>query len=177
MENKYEVELHDLWHVFRRNCELVPRYEEVFLTKYGKTNEQFKVLLVIIFLIEEKKDYITLSDLVPYLGRTLMSVSSIIDRMVKYGLIEKNRDLLDRRALRLSITEEGKEYFNASVKYINRVIAKVFDNFSIEELQALNDLSCKLKKNMEGLYTQENILIPQLQKAKHLMKIVEKYTK
>jgi DNA-binding MarR family transcriptional regulator len=54
---------------------------------------------------------VTQTDIANWLDRDTTSITLIIDRMSKEGLVERIRDLKDRRAVRVIITPKGEEIF------------------------------------------------------------------
>lgn len=52
-----------------------------------------------------------LSDLGAFLGVVPTTASSVVDRMVERGLVERRRPETDRRSIALTLTEQGAEAF------------------------------------------------------------------
>ncbi|MEO3417199.1 MarR family transcriptional regulator [Roseovarius sp. CAU 1744] len=53
-----------------------------------------------------------LSDLAKYLGVVPTTASSVVDRLVERGFIERRRPASDRRSIALSLTDLGREVFD-----------------------------------------------------------------
>lgn len=60
----------------------------------------------------EQQENITLSELADRMQLTPSTMSGVVDRCVKAGMIERERSAHDRRALVLHLTDEGREKLN-----------------------------------------------------------------
>jgi DNA-binding MarR family transcriptional regulator len=95
------------WVLLRQACNLVLKCEDRTFSEYGLTTEQHSVLMA----IEHIDDPVKVTDVARWLDRSVNSVSLIIDRMLKAGLVIRRRDLPDRRAVRLTMTSRAEEAF------------------------------------------------------------------
>ncbi len=64
-------------------------------------------LVVIEFIMNHEQ--VKPSDLIEYVATTPAAITTLVDRMVKNGLIERVRDEHDRRIVWLHLTEKGKQ--------------------------------------------------------------------
>jgi len=127
MENNITVDEYDSWLILHRISDLITTYEKMVFSDANVTAQQFWVLMTIALLEGEHKNPVTISDLVPPYRRKLASTSSIVDRMEKKGLIEKKiRDLPDRRAIRIIITEYGYKILKSASKKRIKLIKDLF---------------------------------------------------
>lgn len=95
------------WMLLRQTRNLISKCEDVVFSKYVLTTEQYLVIMAIKHIEEPVK----VTDVARWLDRSVNSVSMIIDRMVKVGLVRRRRDLPDRRAVRLTITSKAEEAY------------------------------------------------------------------
>jgi len=72
--------------------------------KYDITTEQYEVLVSVKYL----GDRVNITDIAKWLRRSTNSVSMIVDRMVKVGLVTRKRDRSDRRVVYVAITSKGE---------------------------------------------------------------------
>jgi DNA-binding MarR family transcriptional regulator len=93
------------WALYHQTYNLLYKCEEVMFAKIGLTPQKYMVLMAI-RLIE---DHATVSDVAQWLDRNTNSISLIVDRMKKEGLVTRLRSLGDRRTVQLSLTQKGKE--------------------------------------------------------------------
>ena len=92
-----------LWLLLRRVGDRLDACQDSVYSKYGLTTEHFAVLAAI-----RARGPLRPSDLARLLERTPNSISMLIDRMVKAGLLRRTRDRKDRRVVSVSFTEKGK---------------------------------------------------------------------
>lgn len=136
---------HRLWVVFHQTLDLITKYEDKILEVANISREQFLVLWLMEFMKVVSHDPIIMTELSSSLYRNLNSISAIIDRMQKIGLIEKVRDLPDRRTIRLNTTIKGDNTFNKAIKVDKKVIKSLFSIFSDDEVRILLSLLKRLK--------------------------------
>jgi DNA-binding MarR family transcriptional regulator len=130
------------WLLLRQVPNLVSRCEDVVFSKYGLTTERHAVLMA----MKHIDGPVRPTDVARWLDLSVNSVSMIIDRMVKAGLVKRVRDRKDRRTVFLSITSKAdKAYVLASVagwELIQEILTPLSDNDKralIKLLESLRD--------------------------------------
>jgi DNA-binding MarR family transcriptional regulator len=83
---------------------------------------------------------ITPSRLAHYLTQETQSVTGLIDRMEKQGWVRRVRDLPDRRAIRLELTDEGEAKLAETTGPSTATESRMFDLLSPAELETLAGL-------------------------------------
>src|SRR5215211_3392408 len=83
---------------------------------------------------------ITPSRLAHYLTQETQSVTGLIDRMEKQDWVRRVRDLPDRRAIRLELTEAGEAKLAETMGPSTTTEARLFELLSADELHALSAL-------------------------------------
>jgi DNA-binding MarR family transcriptional regulator len=114
MPIKFEFENLDkgAWILLRQTYNLVLKCEDRVFSEYELTTEQHAVLMA----IKHISAPVRITDIARWLDRSVNSVSMIIDRMVKAGLVRRMRDRKDRRTVFVSMTSQTeKAYVLASV--------------------------------------------------------------
>jgi DNA-binding MarR family transcriptional regulator len=114
MTIKFEFENLDkgAWILLRQTYSLVLKCEDRVFSEYGLTTEQHAVLMA----IKHISGPVRITDIARWLDRSVNSVSMIIDRMVKAGLVRRARDRKDRRTVFVTMTSNAeKAYVLASV--------------------------------------------------------------
>jgi DNA-binding MarR family transcriptional regulator len=126
---------------------LVPRVGDAFnlchdlvFSKYGITNEQWRVLACI-----KSRGPMRPVDIAQLLERAPNSMSMLVDRMVKAGLVRRTRDRKDRRAVFVSLTNKGNEAVEPAVPAAWEFINKVASSLSYDDQCALADILETLK--------------------------------
>lgn len=149
MTKKVTLDEHRLWVIFHQTYDLITRYEENELVETGTTREQFLALWLMKFMGEVSDNPIKVTDLASSLYRSVNSTSSLVDRMERNGLIEKVRDIPDRRAIRLLVTPKGEEAFGIGLKSQRPLIKRIFSTFEDEDIKTLLSLLKKLKSKVQ----------------------------
>ena len=132
----------DVWVLCHQTYNLVSRCEEIAFAESGLTPQQHGVLMAMKYI----KGSVTVTDVAHWLDRNTNSISTLVDRMEKDGLVKRVRDLRDRRSVRLITTRKGKEKFDQATKSGWKLIEKLLSSFSEEELKTFARLMGKLRE-------------------------------
>jgi DNA-binding MarR family transcriptional regulator len=112
-----------LWFLSHRTHELLRRCEDQVYGEYNLTTEQYTMLAIIKYL----DDPVRITDVARWSGRSTNSVSMIIDRMVKAGLVRRVRDRKDRRTVIVTITSKAESALKpatlAGLEFIREVLS------------------------------------------------------
>jgi len=114
-----------LWFVIHRTHEMLKMCEDRVFLEYKLTTEQYAVLVTIKYL----DDPVRPTDVARWLGRSPNSISMMVDRMAKAGLLRRVRDRKDRREVRLVITSKGETALKpatlAGWEFIQKILSQV----------------------------------------------------
>ncbi len=131
------------WMLLRQVYNLISKCNDLVFSNYKLTTEQHSVLMAIKHIEEPVK----VTDVARWLDRSVNSVSMIIDRMVKVGLVIRRRDLPDRRAVRLTITSKAEEAFVpatiAGWELIQEILSSLSDEDRLTFIRLLETLRNK----------------------------------
>ena len=133
---------HKLWVLCHQTHNLVTKCEEQACSQGGLTPQQVGVMMA----IKRIKPPVTPTEVARWLDRSTNSVTMIVDRMEKAGLVERKRDVEDRRSLRLVITKKGDESFEQVLGPGWELIKYVLSSLTGEEMQALTRLLEKMRE-------------------------------
>jgi DNA-binding MarR family transcriptional regulator len=132
-----------VWFLTHRTHELLRRCEDQVFGEYNLTTEQYTVLVTIKYL----DDPVRPTDVARWMGRSPNSVSMIVDRMVKAGLVRRIRDRGDRREVRLVITSKGENAIKPATLAGVEFIQKILSPLSYEDRRTLVSLNEVVKDN------------------------------
>ncbi len=86
----------------------------------------------------------TMSETAATLGITTGTLTVAIDRLVRKGYVERNRDKIDRRVVRIELTKKGKLAFRMHNKFhtllVDRLVSPLDDNQQQVLLDTLNGI-------------------------------------
>jgi DNA-binding MarR family transcriptional regulator len=85
-----------------------------------------------------------MAELAAFLGLERSSVSGLVDRAVKRGLVRRDVSRDDGRAVRVSLTEEGHRLASLLVEQVGVLIAPMTDNLGAAEQKRLSGLLLRM---------------------------------
>ena len=121
-----------LWVLLRQAGHTVYQATQKELSQYGISPEQAGVLSIVQFLDNKA----TPAEISRWLLREPHTVSGILSRMEKKGLVRKTKDLVRKNLVRVTLTEKGKQAYYQSTKIES--IRQIMSCLSEEECQQLS---------------------------------------
>ena len=118
-----------LWYASHRTRTLLKMCEDQIYSKYNLTTEQFSLLAALIYSGGSARP----TDIAKWLGRSTNSISMLIDRMVKAGLLKRVRDRGDRRVVNVFITSKAENTFKPAIQASWEFIQKITSPLSNED--------------------------------------------
>jgi len=103
--------------------------EDQIYGEYNLTMEQYAVLAAIKYIGSTARP----TDIARWLGRSVNSVSMIVDRMVKADLLKRVRDRSDRRVVNVSITNKAENALKPATRAGWEFIQKITSPLSNED--------------------------------------------
>jgi len=129
MAAKFEAENSILttWLMIHRVDALLKICEDRLFSEYKLNSERYAVLVIIQYLGGSAKP----SEVARWLQRSPNSISMLADRMVRAGLIKRTRDRIDRRVVRLTISDRGKDALKPATQagwdFIREILSPLSD--------------------------------------------------
>jgi DNA-binding MarR family transcriptional regulator len=164
------------WFLIHRTRDWFRVCEDQIFREHGLTTEQYAVLATMKYLGNPTRP----TDIARWLERSTNSISIIIDRMVKAGLIKRVRDKSDRRVVQLSITSKGENTLKPATSAGLEFIQKVLSPLSREDRRTLVALLETLKyeafKYVNPGETTEEMMGSRAPRQADLMKRLVQYT-
>jgi DNA-binding MarR family transcriptional regulator len=125
---------YNLWVLLHQVSDIIFNAREAELMQYGFPATQAEVL----FVIKAIGDKATPAQISRMIFRRPHSVSGIIDRMVKAGLVKKTKDLHKKNLIRVTLTAKGEEAYRQALK--TKSILRIMSALSVAERQKLKSL-------------------------------------
>jgi MarR family 2-MHQ and catechol resistance regulon transcriptional repressor len=139
-----------LWLLLRRVGDALDLCQDSVFSKYGLTTEQFGVLTSI-----KSRGPLRPTDLARIMERTPNSMSMLIDRMVKAGLVRRTRDRKDRRVVTVSMTSKGETAVEPAIPVGWEFIHQILSPLSRDDQRALADMLETVKSELTGYLNPE----------------------
>jgi DNA-binding MarR family transcriptional regulator len=125
-----------LWRQVYQTYTLLKRCEDQIFEEHGLTTEQYAVLVSMEYLSEP----VRVTDVAHWLERSTNSISMIVDRMVKAGLVTRRRDTRDRRVVYVSSTSKAQNALKPANVASFEVVSKILLPLSYEDRTTLLNL-------------------------------------
>jgi MarR family 2-MHQ and catechol resistance regulon transcriptional repressor len=150
MNSESEYTVLRLWLLLRRVGDALNLCQDSVFSKYGITTEQFGVLTSI-----KSRGPLRPIDLASILERGPNSMSMLVDRMVKAGLVRRTRDRKDRRAVKVSLTSKGEKAVEPTIPAGWEFIHKILSPLSYDDQRALASMLETVKCELVGYLNPE----------------------
>ncbi len=124
----------DLWLLLTHTRYAIFRAREKELQRYGVSPEQVGLL----FVVQALGHKATPAALARHIIRQPHTVSALVDRMARRGLVKKVKDLDRKNLVRVVMTEKGQKTYDISTK--RGPIHRILNSLSNEEKKVLQDL-------------------------------------
>jgi DNA-binding MarR family transcriptional regulator len=130
-----------VWMLLHQTYNSVTKCEEELFAKFDLTARQHAVLMAVKY-IDPPATPTLIAD---WVDRNLNTVTMIIERMEKDGLVDRVMDLQDRRSYRVVITKKGEACLKKSMLPGSKLIRHILETLSDEEMQTLETLLEKVR--------------------------------
>ena len=117
--------------------------DQVF-AEQGLTSEQYQVLAATKYLDAP----VRITDVALWLERSTNSVSMLVDRMVKVGLIRRVRDRKDRRVVNVFLTSKGEKAFKPATVAARKAAQQIIGSLSQKDKHSFISLSETINYNL-----------------------------
>jgi DNA-binding MarR family transcriptional regulator len=141
---------HYAWTLLHQTQDSIIKYEEDPFGKAGITPQQFSVLAA----VKQIRQPVILSNVATWLDRKANSITLIVDRMEKSGLITRKRDSNDRRVTHLTLTPKGEEIYEKALKISQGIPEDILGALSQREME---NLANSLAKIRDRVFERQNI--------------------
>lgn len=142
--------------LFHRLYVLISNYEETTFAMLGISPREYAVLRG----MEQLNSPITATGVAHWLNRNINTVTMIVNRLIKQGLISRTRDMRNRRSLRLSLTPEGERLLTEANNLADGVAEKVLSDLSTSDLETLFKTMRRVESQLSLYRTSEQISRP-----------------
>lgn len=143
MEKLQELS-HELEEAIRRANTVIYRRGRSILSEMGISNSQFNALLTL-----QEFGALTMGDLCKHLFTACSTATDLADRLERDGLVERIRDVKDRRIVRMHLLPKGEEVVSAVVTERQHFLDKLLEEYSSEEHTVLLNAMEVLAERME----------------------------
>jgi DNA-binding MarR family transcriptional regulator len=134
-----------------RTFGLLKRVMEPYFARFGISGSQWGVLRTLHRAAEEGTAELRLTDLGDRLIVRPASVTAVVDRLVRMGLVERRASDSDQRVKNVRLTATGRHFVCRVLQHHPRQIAEVLGGLGEEEQTELRRLLEKLEPHLAQL--------------------------
>jgi len=124
-----EIGIVKLWRQLYQTYTLLKQCEDQVIEEHGLTTEQFAVLGAMDYFVGP----MNITDIAHWLERSTNSITMIVDRMVKAGLVRRTRSTSDRRVVRVTSTSKAKNALKPATQASYQVIRSILSQLPSED--------------------------------------------
>jgi len=121
-------------------------YRALHQSGLGVTPEQWSVLCCL-----WEKEGLYLTEITDKTGRDKYTISRIVNLLAKKGLVDSRLDPADKRRTNLYLTDKGRELQEPLTRLVEEFTAKVFQDFSAQDMEYAKRLTQGILHNIERL--------------------------
>ena len=147
-----EEEEYNLWLLLLQTKDIMFNIRQEEMRQYGISATQAAVL----FVVQAIGNVATPAEIARWLLRRPHSVSGILNRMEKVGLVTKTRDLDKKNLVRITLTDKGRQVCRQAAKIES--IHRIMSTLSKTERWQLR--SCLMKLRSKGIEDLQMSTIP-----------------
>jgi DNA-binding MarR family transcriptional regulator len=140
-----------LWLLLHRVRDILVLCEDTIFGGYGLTTEQYGLIAA----VKSRGGSLRPSELARILERSPNSVSMLVDRMVKAGLVRRTRDRRDRRVVNVYLTSKAESALKSAMPAGWEFIQKILSSLSYGDKYTLADMLEKTKCELLGYLNPE----------------------
>jgi DNA-binding MarR family transcriptional regulator len=166
-----------LWLLAFQTGDVLKMCTEQLFSEYKITTEQYDVLASVKYL----GDRVNITDIATFLKRSTNSISMLVDRMVKAGLVRRVRDRVDRRVVYVVITSKSENILELASPGCWELIKEILSPLSYEDRRTFVSLFDVInRKALECLNPRkdiEKIMAENRERHAELMKRLPSYAR
>jgi DNA-binding MarR family transcriptional regulator len=164
-----------LWRQLYETYTLLKRCEDQIFEEHGLTTEQYAVLVSLTYTGQPAR----VTDIARWLERSTNSISMIVDRMVKAGLVRRARDRVDRRAVYVSKTSKAESLFGPatveSFAHVGKILSPIRHDDRLVLLGLLKEVKYETLRCLNQGVDIEKIKRDELKRAANIKKWLSQY--
>ena len=92
-----------------------------------------------------RHDSLTMQELSKAIDRDKSTVTVLVNKLLDLGYIKKEKDVLDARISRISVTEQGRALRKEFEEISERLLEKIYKNFEPQEKSKIIELLQKIQ--------------------------------
>lgn len=103
----------------------------------------------LLLLLFQRSD-VNMTQIAEYLNAPLNTVTGIVARMEKRGMVNRERSSEDKRVVTIKLTDQGRGYIKDIIKEITHYGQLIMDSFTPDEIRLVFKLLDKVMDTLDG---------------------------
>lgn len=91
-----------------------------------------------------KNGGLTISEIADQIGVSRSAITQIVDIMIEHGLVERIENPVDKRSVKIILTEKSKRYLKEYRTKMIEMASHTFEPLDDKELEAFHNTLCKI---------------------------------
>jgi DNA-binding MarR family transcriptional regulator len=129
--------------------QFLKKYNKMESARYTYRNYPLTMSEIYYILAIRNNRKISMTDLAKNVEVNLSTATSMIDKLTRNGLVERIRDLEDRRQVLVQLTPEGSVVYNSIIESRKIIMEKILALFTPEEKDWIYHILLKLHQKIE----------------------------
>ena len=97
-------------------------------------------------LFIDQKRVVNVTEIAEYINAPLNTATGVINRLEKKMLLQRSRDQIDKRVVKVCLTEQGKAFLEKEKKMLVYYFKKIFEVLTEEEKRMVLEIINKIIK-------------------------------
>ncbi len=130
------------------------QFKRLMDRELGDIREQYhlkRIEIEVLYFLSRCGEYNTLLDIVRHLNANKGHISQTMESLSQKGYITVHRDEKDRRYVHYALAENAMQLIDSINAAWSKLTRELFEGVTEEEMEALREVSNKLRKNMEKI--------------------------
>lgn len=134
-----EADRLQLWREIATAWRMITREAEKNFSPLGICTTEFKILKIL-----EEEGFTPMSRLSDACVLTQPAITSFVDKLESQGIVRRERDLEDRRVIRIAMTKKGQLLLRQGMRTYSRFVECILSDISDSELLKLSNTMKRL---------------------------------
>ena len=136
-----------------KTSSMILRLSDRFFARYGTTDIQFNILMI---LKNSPQEGLSQQELSERLVVTKSNVVGLVDRMEKQEFVKRKAHPTDRRFNQIVITAKGKKLVEKVEMHYYREVERLMSGISTPEKKSLIESTAKMRESLKEKESDEN---------------------
>jgi DNA-binding MarR family transcriptional regulator len=117
--------------LFQQTARVVAKYQDAYMNKKAGLSDVKLIVLMAFFY--DPAAAITASELAQWTDTEVHNITTLVNRMKKDGLLEAKHGKKDRRYLKITLTDKGREVFREAMPAAQQVLDQLMSSISPDD--------------------------------------------